>query len=74
MKSTYTEAFVEQALVKLLSRGDRTIRSVAEDLNVESPYIKELDEKSISRKAKCTEWERETATGLAAGRTIGCAA
>ena len=34
MKSTYSEAFVEQALVKLLSRGDRTIRSVAEDLNV----------------------------------------
>ena len=34
MKSTYSEAFVEQALVKLLSRGDRTVRSVAEDLNV----------------------------------------
>ena len=34
MKSTYTEAFVEQALVKLFSRGDRTIRSVAEDRTV----------------------------------------
>ena len=40
MKSTYTEAFVEQALVKLLSRGDRTIRSVAEDLNVNHHTLK----------------------------------
>ena len=40
MKSTYTEAFVEQALVKLFSRGDRTIRSVAEDLNVNCHTLK----------------------------------
>ena len=40
MKSTYSEAFVEQARVKLLSRGDRTIRSVAEDLNVNHPTLK----------------------------------
>ena len=40
MQSTYSEAFVEQALVKLLSRGDRTIRSVAEDLNVNRPTLK----------------------------------
>lgn len=34
MKSTYTEAFIEQALVKLFSRGNRTIKSIAEELNV----------------------------------------
>ena len=34
MKSTYAEGFMEQALVKVFSRGDRTVRSVAEDLNV----------------------------------------
>ena len=34
MKQKYTEAFIEQAVVKLLSRGDRTVREVALDLNV----------------------------------------
>ena len=34
MKTKYSEAFIEQALVKLLTRGERTIRLVAEDLNV----------------------------------------
>ena len=34
MKTTYSEAFIEQALVKVYSRGDRTIRLVAEDLSV----------------------------------------
>ena len=40
MKSTYTEAFVEQARVKLFSRGDRTIRSVADDLSVNYHTLK----------------------------------
>ncbi|MCR4298526.1 MAG: transposase [Gallionella sp.] len=34
MKSKYSEAFIEQALVKLFSRGGRTVQSVTEDLNV----------------------------------------
>ena len=34
MKSEYSEEFIEQALVKLLSRGNRTVKSVALDLNV----------------------------------------
>ena len=32
--ATYSPAFKEQALVKVLSRGSRTIRSVADELNV----------------------------------------
>jgi transposase-like protein len=40
MKSTYTEAFVEQALVKSFSRGDRTIQSVADDLSVNYHTLK----------------------------------
>ena len=40
MKSTYTEAFVEQARVKVFSRGDRTIRSVADDLSVNYHTLK----------------------------------
>ena len=40
MKSRYSEPFVEQARVEVLSRGDRTIRSVAEDLNVNHHTLK----------------------------------
>ena len=40
MKTTYSEAFIEQALVKLFSRGDRTIQMVAEDLNVNYHTLK----------------------------------
>ena len=34
MKKNYSEAFIEQALVKLLSRGKRTVREIALELNV----------------------------------------
>jgi len=40
MRSTYSQAFIEQALVKIYSRGDRTVKSVAEELNVNYPTIK----------------------------------
>jgi transposase-like protein len=40
MKSKYSEAFIEQALVKLFSRGDRSVQSVAEDLNVNYHTVK----------------------------------
>ena len=34
MKTTYSESFIEQALVKVYARGGRTIRSVSEEMNV----------------------------------------
>lgn len=34
MTARYPEAFIEQALVKVFSRGERTITSIADDLNV----------------------------------------
>jgi transposase-like protein len=40
MKTKYSEAFIEQALVKLLTRGERTVRLVAEDLNVNYHTLK----------------------------------
>ena len=40
MKESYSQGFIEQALVKLYSRGDRTVKSVAEELNVNYPTIK----------------------------------
>ena len=40
MASRYTEAFIEQALIKVYSPGDRTIKSVAEELNVNCHTVK----------------------------------
>jgi len=40
MNLTYSVAFIEQALVKVYSRGNRTIRSVAEELNINHHTIK----------------------------------
>ena len=34
MTTQHSEAFIEQALVKVFSRGGRTIQSVADDLNI----------------------------------------
>ena len=34
MKSEFSEEFIEQALVKLLSRGSRSVKAVAQELNV----------------------------------------
>lgn len=34
MKPKYSQAFIEQAVVKLLARGDRSVQAVAADLNV----------------------------------------
>ena len=34
MAATFTKAFIEQSLVKVYSRGDRSISSVANDLNI----------------------------------------
>jgi transposase-like protein len=40
MSSKYPEAFIEQALVKVYSRGQRSVKSVAEDLNVNHHTLK----------------------------------
>jgi transposase-like protein len=51
MKSTYAEGFIEQALVKVFSRGDRTVRSVAEDLNVNYHTLKNwMKRESVSKR------------------------
>ena len=36
----YSEAFIEQALFKVYSRGERTVKSVAEELNVNYHTVK----------------------------------
>ena len=40
MKATYSEAFIEQALVKVFSRGQRTIKEVAAELHVDFYTLK----------------------------------
>ena len=40
MKSTYSEAFIEQALVKVFSRGNRSVLSVTRELNINYHTVK----------------------------------
>lgn len=55
MKSTYPEGLVEQALVKVFSRGDRTVRSVAEDLHVNYHTLKNwMKSKAVANKRRVT--------------------
>ena len=51
MQNRYTEAFIEQALIKLYSRGDKTIKSVAEELNMNIYTLKNW----LKTKAKIVE-------------------
>jgi transposase len=51
MKTNYSEAFVEQALIKLLSRGKRTIREVALELNVNYHTARNWVKKGAATKA-----------------------
>ena len=49
MKSKYSESFKEQALTKVFSRGDRTIQSVADELNVSLYNLKAWMKKSVHK-------------------------
>jgi len=40
MNTTYSQGFIEQALVKVYSRGDRTVKLVSEELNVNYHTLK----------------------------------
>ena len=51
MKTNYSEAFAEQALIKLLSRGKRTIREVALELNVNYHTARNWVKKGSANKA-----------------------
>jgi len=50
VKSKYSEAFIEQALTKIYSRGDRTVRSVSEEMNVSFHTVKNwMKRKAVSK-------------------------
>lgn len=67
MKSKHSDAFIEQALVKVYSRGDRTIKSVADDLNVSYHTVKywmkskSVDKHSVSatKEKRPQDWTAE---------------
>jgi transposase-like protein len=54
VESKYSEAFIEQALVKVYSRGDRTVRSVAEELNVSFHTLKNWMKRKVVDKLGVT--------------------
>ena len=50
MTTKHSEAFIEQALLKAFSRGGRTIKTVAEDLNINHHTIKYwMKNKAVSK-------------------------
>ena len=59
MSSKYPEAFIEQALVKVYSRGHRSVKSVAEDLNVNHHTLKYwMKNKAVTDKSAPTAREK----------------
>lgn len=51
MKPKYSEAFIEQAVVNLLTRGDRSVQSVASELNVNYHTAKYWIKRELLNKA-----------------------
>lgn len=72
MRKQYSDAFIEQALIKVFSRGEnRTIRDVAEEVNVSYQTLKNwskrktLDDVSASaaKEKRPQEWQRDQKLG-----------
>jgi transposase-like protein len=65
MTAKHSEAFIEQALVKVFSRGDRSVKSVAEDLNVSYYTLKYwMKSKSVTTSGVPATREKRPRTGL----------
>jgi transposase-like protein len=67
MALRYSEAFIEQVLIKVYSRGERTVKSVAEDLNVNYQTVKNWMKKkavenlgvSTTKEKRPKDWSAE---------------
>jgi transposase len=67
MRKQYSDAFIEQALIKVYSRGDRTIESVAKEVNVGYQTLKNwvkrksLDDvtASAAKEKRPQDWRRD---------------
>lgn len=58
MGTRYTAAFIEQALYKVYSRGDRTVKSVAEELNLNCHTVKNWMKRRESNTVSVVSKER----------------
>ena len=59
MELAYSQAFIEQALVKSYSRGGRPVKSVAEELNINYYTLKNwMRKKSVSKDRGLTNKEK----------------
>jgi transposase-like protein len=60
MSKVYSDAFIEQALVKVYSRGERSVQDIADDLNVNYYTVKNwIKRKPLSKvKASATREKR----------------
>lgn len=71
MTAKHPEAFIEQALVKVFSRGDRSIKSVAEDLNVNHHTLKYwMKNKSVIKRSVSTAKEKRPQDWTAAEQLV----
>jgi transposase len=68
MRKQYSDAFIEQALIKVYSRGEkRTVRDVAEELNISYVTLKNwvkrksVDDVSASaaKEKRPQDWQRD---------------
>ena len=65
MAAQYSKAFIEQALVKAFSRGNRTITSLAEDLNVNHHTLRYwMKNKPVIERSVSATREKRPRTGL----------
>src|SRR5476649_1903749 len=71
MTAKHSEAFIEQALVKVLSRGDRSVKSVAEDLNVSYYTLKYwMKNKSVTKSGVSATREKRPQDWTAAEQLV----
>jgi transposase len=59
MRAKHSEAFIEQALVKVYSRGERSVKAVADELNVNYHSLKNwMRRKSVVKQEHVEKQER----------------
>ena len=59
MAAQYSKSFIEQALIKAFSRGDRTITSVAEELNINHHTLRYwMKKKPVTESVSATKEKR----------------
>ena len=55
MKASYSEAFIEQALIKVYTRGARTIQSVSEELSLNHHTVRTWMKRKAANRPPVTE-------------------